>query len=168
MDDLTTTRAELYLEDFEPGMTVELGEVAVTRDEVIDFGRRFDPQPFHIDEEKALRTPFGGLIASGWHTCAMFMRLWVDAVVMRAASLGGVGVDELRTPHPVRPGDTLSGTVEVVCVRPSVRKADRGTVTWRGMLYNQNGEVVLTLLCHGRIARRPSPSHPGDPAAQRR
>ena len=123
-------------EDFSPGQVFSLGTYEVTAQEIIDFARRFDPQPFHVDEKAAAGTPFGGLIASGWHTAAMFMRLYVDAVLADSASQGSPGIEQLRWLEPVRPGDVLTGTFTVESVRPSEKRPQRGTVFFRGEMTN--------------------------------
>ncbi|MBI2962411.1 MAG: MaoC family dehydratase, partial [Deltaproteobacteria bacterium] len=115
-----------YLEDFRVGEIIELGSRAVGRDEIIEFGRRYDPQPFHVDEQAARESIYGGLIASGWHTASMFMRLMVDGMIAGSRSMGSPGVDEIRWLKPVRPGDTLRGRVVILEVVPSRSKPDRG------------------------------------------
>jgi acyl dehydratase len=145
----------LYLEDFTPGRVFELGARTVTADEIVAFAREFDPQPFHLDDEAARKSPFGGLIASGWHSCAILMRLWCDAVLVRSVALGSPGVDEVRWHRPVRPGDLLTGRGEVVEMRPSERRPERGSATVRMTLANQDGEVVLSFVGRGLFARRP-------------
>ncbi len=149
---------ELHLEDFEPGRVFELGCRTITADEIVAFGRQFDPQPFHVDAEAARDSPFGGLIASGWHSCAILMRLWYDAVLRGSAALGSPGVDEVRWLRPVRPGDVLTGRGEVLDVRPSTRRPGRGTAFVRMTLDNQDGETVLSFVGRGLFARRSSPS----------
>lgn len=143
-----------YFEDFVPGTTVEFGSVSVTAEQIIAFGREYDPQPFHVDEERARDSAFGGLIASGWQTAALFMRMFVDTVLSDAASMGSPGIDELRWLRPVRPGDTLSGRATVLEATPSKRREDRGTVRSSCELVNQNGEVVLRLVGINIIGRR--------------
>jgi acyl dehydratase len=145
---------ERYFEDFEPGHVFELGSRTVTADEIVAFGREFDPQPFHVDEEAAAASNFGGLIASGWHTGAMWMRLYVDALLGGAASLGSPGIEELRWLAPVRPGDTLSGRLTVLEATPSVRRPDRGTIRSRGEMVNQDGVTVMAMTARGHFARR--------------
>src|SRR6266576_5549410 len=108
-----------YWEDFQVGEVAELGPVTVTEEEIVEFGRRFDPQPFHVDPEAAKESPFGGLIASGWQTTALFMGMFVRAVLLDSASLGSPGVEEIRWTAPVRPGDTLTGRSTVTEVQPS-------------------------------------------------
>jgi acyl dehydratase len=145
---------ELYFEDFEPGQVLELGSHLVTEDEIVSFAREFDPQPFHVDPDAAAESIFGGLIASGWHTNAMWMRLYVDSMLGRAASMGSPGVEELRWLAPVRPGDMLSGRLTVLEATPSERRPDRGTIRSRGEMVNQDGVVVMTMLARGHFGRR--------------
>jgi acyl dehydratase len=145
----------LYLEDFQPGMVFELGSHAVTKDEIVAFASQFDPQPFHVDEVAAADGPFGGLVASGWHTSAIWMRLWVTEVLSRSASMGSPGVEELRWLQPVRPGDTLTGRLTVLETTPSQRRPGRGTVRSRAELVNERGETVLTMIARGFVALRP-------------
>lgn len=130
----------------------------VTRDEIIDFGRRYDPQPFHVDEAAAKRSLYGGLIASGWHTSAMCMRLAVDEFLGtgETGSLGSPGVDEIRWLAPVRPGDVLSLESEVVEKAPSRSKPDRGVIKLRHLVRNQRGEEVMTMIGIGIFLRRPT------------
>lgn len=143
-----------YLEDFRPGPLGDLGSRTITRDEIVAFAREYDPQPFHLDEEAAARSIYGGLIASGWHTASLCMRLVVDGLMGRAASLGSPGVDELRWLRPVRPGDTLTLRGEVLEVAPSRSKPDRGSVRVRYELSNQHGDVVLSMTGIGLLRRR--------------
>lgn len=145
-----------YFEDFAPGQVIELGSHTITRDEILAFARQFDPQPFHLDEEAAKGTIFGGLIASGWHTGSITMRLLYDGLVKDTHSLGSPGVDELRWVKPVRPGDRLSGRVTVLECVASRSKADRGIVRSIIELRNQHGEVVLTSKGMSLFGRRPA------------
>ncbi|MDE0162437.1 MAG: alpha/beta fold hydrolase [Acidimicrobiaceae bacterium] len=138
----------LFFEDFTPGDVIELGTCEMTEDEIIDFGRRFDPQYFHTDPQAAADSPFGGLIASGWHTVSAWARLWIDALVAHADGRGSPGMQDVRWLEPVRPGDVLTATVEILDTRPSSRHADRGTVFIACKMTNQHGRVVMT--CHGR------------------
>jgi acyl dehydratase len=144
-----------YLEDFEPGQRFELGSFTLDQDEMIDFARRFDPQPFHTDPDAARHSPFGGLIASGWHTVASAMRLMVDNLIPQATTMGSPGIDELRWTRPVRPGDTLTVRYEVLEVVPSRSKADRGHVVGQVVATNQHGEVAMTFRGRGIYRRRP-------------
>ncbi|MDQ3992333.1 MAG: MaoC family dehydratase [Actinomycetota bacterium] len=145
-----------FFEDFEPGHVFELGSRTVTADEIVAFGREFDPQPFHVDEEAAAASVFGGLIASGWHTSAMWMRLYVDALLAAAASMGSPGIEELRWLAPVRPGDTLHARLTVLEATPSERRPDRGTIRSRAEFVNQEGVTVMTMIARGHFARRPA------------
>jgi len=144
-----------YFEDFGPGEKVELGAVTVTEDEIVEFGRRYDPQSFHTDPEAAKDGPFGGLVASGWHTAALFMGLLVRTLLVDTASLGSPGVEELRWTAPVRPGDTLHGRLTITDVQPSSTNAGRGTVFTTSEMRNQDGVVVMTIRARTFFARRP-------------
>lgn len=147
-----------YFEDFVPGTTVELPGPTLTREDIIDYARRFDPQPFHVDEEAAKRSAFGGLIASGWHTVALCMRLICDAYLLEAASLGSPGVKGLQWIRPVRPGDTIRLRMIVLETQASRSKPDRGVVLHRWEVFNQRNECVMTMEGYGMFLRR-------DPAA---
>lgn len=146
----------IYFEDFAPGRVFELGAVEVSEDEIIDFATRFDPQPFHVDPTAAAGTMFGGIIASGWHTCAMCMRLMVDGVLADSSSLGSPGMEQIRWLAPVRPGDRLTARSTVEEARPSSSKPDRGVVTLTTEMENQDGVVVMTMRGMGMYARRPA------------
>jgi acyl dehydratase len=145
----------LYFEDFPPGDVRESPARAVTGDELVAFARAFDPQPFHLDEEAARGSIYGGLLASGWHTCAISMRLMWDTFLKDTASLGSPGVDEIRWIEPVRPGDTLRARFTVVEAIPSRSKPDRGIVRSVSEIFNQHGNVVMTMRGLGMFARRP-------------
>jgi acyl dehydratase len=144
---------DLYWEDFEPGRTFELGTRTVTEEEIVEFAQRWDPQPFHVDPEAAKDTVFGGLIASGWHTGAMWMRMYVDNV-LGDGSRGSPGIEELRWLAPVRPGDRLSSRLTVLEATPSEGNPARGTVRIRGEVENQDGVVVMSMVSRGHFARR--------------
>ncbi|MDE0779414.1 MAG: MaoC family dehydratase [Alphaproteobacteria bacterium] len=144
----------LHLDDFEAGQVFELGQYSFTQDEILTFATEFDPQPFHIDEAAAAQSNYGGLIASGWHTGSVFMRLLVNGLLHRCASMGSPGVDELRWLAPVRPGDTLTARLEIEDVRTSKSKPDRGFVTTRAVLTNQVNIDVLTLRAPLMIQRQ--------------
>jgi acyl dehydratase len=143
-----------YWEDFEVGEETVHGTHEITTDEIVAFGREFDPQPFHTDRE--VDGPFGGLIASGWHTAALYMGMFVRNVLLDSASLGSPGVEELRWLHPVRPGDVLTGRSRVVEAWVSERDPRRGTIVGEHELVNQRGEVVMRMRARGFIARRPA------------
>jgi acyl dehydratase len=144
----------LSFEDFEPGQVYELGSTVVTEDAIVDFARQFDPQPFHVDPEAATDSVFGGLIASGWHTGAMWMRLYVDSLLGGGSGQGSSGIEELRWLAPVRPGDTLSGRLIVLEATASESHPGRGTVRIRGEMVNQDGVTVMSMTSRGRFGRR--------------
>jgi acyl dehydratase len=144
-----------YWEDFAIGDSTDFGPVTVSEEEIVEFATRFDPQPFHVDAEAAAQTPFGGLIASGWHTTALFMGMFVRAVLLDSASLGSPGVEEIRWTAPVRPGDTLTGRTTITDVQPSAKNPKRGTVFTTNEVFNQDGVLVLALKARGFFARRP-------------
>ena len=145
-----------HWEDFHVGDVAELGPVTVSEEEIVDFASRYDPKPFHVDPAAAKESPFGGLIASGWHTTALFMGMFVRAVLLDAASLGSPGVEEVRWLAPVRPGDTLTGRSTVTDVQPSSTNPARGTVFTTNEVLNQDGTVVLRMNARGFFARRAS------------
>jgi acyl dehydratase len=134
-----------YLEDYREGEQFEFGEHLVTEQDIIEFATRYDPQPFHIDKEAASKTVFGGLIASGWMTASIGMRLLVDHFISTKSSMGSPGVDEMRFVQPVRPGDVLKLRVSIMSTRKSQTKPDRGVLQFYEEIVNQNGEVVLSL-----------------------
>lgn len=143
-----------YFEDYEPGSTQEFGSTKVTEAEILEFARKYDPQPFHVDPAAAAKSQFGGLIASGWHTSSMMMRLLADNYLSPVSSLGSPGIDELRWPKPVRPGDELRLRVHVLEARPSKSKPDRGLVRSRVELLNQDDDVVFSAVAVNFVLRR--------------
>lgn len=142
-----------YFEDLQEGQTHEFGDRMITRDEIIEFAERYDPQPFHLDETAAKESIFGGLIASGWHTVCVYTRMLVDEFMSDVANMGGRGADDLRWHRPVRPGDTLSGRVKVLH-RSSSGHPERGNVDLAMTCFNQDEEVVLTMTLHVTVMRR--------------
>ena len=146
----------IYFEDLTPGRVFDLGSVDVTEDEIVEFASRYDPQPFHIDPDAATESPYGGIIASGWHTCALCMRLMVDGLMRDTVSLGSPGVDEVRWLAPVRPGDRLTARMTVEEARPSASKPTRGMVRFLAEMVNQDHVVVLTLRPVAMYGRRPA------------
>jgi len=149
--------ADRHFEDYVRGAVFEYGEIPVIEAEIVEFARRFDPQYIHVDRERAAQGPFGGLIASGWHTAAMMMRLIVDNFLPRGASLGSPGIDELRWLKPVRPGDVLSVRLSILEAARSRSKPDRGVLHTLCEVLNQNREVVLSLRAMNIIACRSAP-----------
>jgi acyl dehydratase len=146
----------LYFEDFALGEAVEYGGVDVSTDEVIAFGREFDPQPFHTDEEAA-RAATGGLIASGWHTCALLLRMNCDEFLARTAILEEAGVEEVRWRRPVRPGDRLHVRRHTLVKRQAKGWASEGEVEFLYEVFNQHGEVAMTQRSLLKLEQRPRP-----------
>jgi len=144
-----------YFDDYLPGATYDCGIFSVNEDEIISFAKQFDPQPFHVDPEAAARGPFGGLIASGWHTAALVMRQLVDNYLPAEASLGSPGLDEMRWPDPVRPGDTLRVRATVVEARRSLSKPDRGIMKTVIEAVNQDGRTVMRATATNFLRVRP-------------
>ena len=149
-----------YFEDFPPGEAVELGSRVVTEADIIAFARDFDPQLFHMDPAAARQSRFGGLVASGWHSCCIFMRLFVDGLMLQSSALAGLGVDEIRWPRPVHPGDRLSARATVLEATPSRSKPDRGFVKHACELSNQHGDKVMTMRALALFGRRSTASTP--------
>ncbi len=145
-----------YFEDFKPGDVIELGSRTISKESILAFAREFDPQPFHTDEEAAKRSIYGGLLASGWHTGSLLMRILNDGLLKDTASLGSPGVDELRWLKPVRPGDVLSARMTVLESIPSRSKPGRGLIRSLMELRNQHGEVVVSVRGLSLLGRRPA------------
>ena len=143
-----------YFEDIPIGQKFELGSVTVTEDEIIRFAREFDPQPFHIDKDAAQDSMFGGLIASGWHTNALYMKLFVTTMMEQFAGRGSPGVDMLRWKRPVRPGDVLHGEFEVLEKKPY--RGGMGLIRAANRFINQDGKEVMHFIGLMLIARRES------------
>jgi acyl dehydratase len=125
---------------------VDLGSVKLSQTDIIEFARQFDPQPMHLDPNAASFTIYGGLIASGWHTGALFMGLLVRNLIADTTSMGSPGMEDIRWPAPVRPGDTLSGSIEILETRASNSRPNMGIVRWRGELRNQDGKLVMSAI----------------------
>ena len=149
------TNCSWYFEDFFAGQEIALGSRLVTEEEIIAFATAFDPQPFHVDHAAAAASMYGAVIASGWHTCSMMMRMVVDGLMATASSMGSPGLEKVRWILPVRAGDTLSLSYLTTAVKASSSKPDRGVVwsTWRAL--NQHGELVCTVEGMGMFGRRP-------------
>lgn len=146
----------VYFEDVEVGQTHRFGHYEVTKEEIVEYARQFDPQPFHVDEEAAKRSMFAGLIASGWHTAAMLIRMLCDHALPGAAITGALGFDDLKWLKPVRPGDVLSVETRVKDKVESRSRHDVGTVKIESRVLNQRGEAVMTLTSLVLYRRRPS------------
>lgn len=145
-----------YFDDYPHGAIFEYGSIQLDQDEVIAFAGKYDPQPMHTDPAFAATGPFNGLIASGWHTAALAMRLYVDHYLSHAASLASPGIDELRWLRPARPGDRLSIRVTVLDKVPSRSKPDRGMVRALVEALNDQGEVIMTMKAMSLIGKRPA------------
>lgn len=145
---------KVHWEDYEVGSIREYGSVTVSREEIVAFARQFDPQPFHVDEEAARLSPFGGLVASGWHTCALAMRMFCDGELSRSAAAGSPGVEKVRWVRPVRPGDTLRLRITLLEKRPMRSKPHLGLVRNAWEVVNQAGENVMEMEGWGMVRRR--------------
>ncbi len=143
-----------YYEDFAVGTTREFGGLSLSKDDIVGFARQYDPQSFHVDEEAAKRSPFGGLIASGWQTAALAMRMWCDAYLLDTASVGSPGIEKLKWTKPVRPGDTLRVRATVLEARPLASKPGIGLLRSRWHVVNQAGEVVMEMEGLSMMRRR--------------
>lgn len=149
-----------YWEDFQPGQVRELGSTTVSREEIIQFATQFDPQPFHLDDEAAKASVFGGLCASGWHTCAMAMRLMVTNFLHETSSLGSPGLDNLKWHKPVFPGDTLRLQHTILETRPMSKRQDVGLVHTVWAMFNQHDEQVLHMEGWAMFRRREKTPEP--------
>jgi len=154
MNDFAAPIDDRWFEDYAPGAVHEFGSATVSEEDILEFATRFDPQPIHVDPEYAVTGPFAGLIASGWHTAALFMRMFADHYLSKVASLVSPGVDELRWTAPVRPGDTLRVRATVVSARVSAGKPDRGIVKTGIVVLNQDDVTVLTMSAVNIVRRR--------------
>jgi acyl dehydratase len=145
----------IFWEDFKVGDSFEMGRHTFSAAQIVEFGRQYDPQYFHTDAEAAKQSFFGGLVASGWHTCAIAMRLMCESYLNQSRSLGAPGVDHVRFLKPVRPGDTLTFRRTVLASRPSTSRKGVGLVKQRWEASNQNGELVLSMEGWNMFGRRP-------------
>lgn len=146
----------LYFEDFQPGQVREAAGPEITEEEIVRFASLYDPQPFHIDRESAEQSFYGGIIASGWHTGVIAMRLMCELYLLEAASLGSPGIDELRWTKPVRPGDRLKLRMTVLETKISRSKPTMGSVRSYWEIFNQHDEQVMHMTGWGLFARRPA------------
>ena len=147
-------REPLYFENLTVGQTFTTDSLRITADEIKDFARRYDPQPFHLDEDAATATMFGGLAASGWHSAALLMRLIVESGPPLAGGIIGSGIDELRWLRPVRPGDELHAALEVLELRPSTSRPTQGRVRMRNTLIAGDGVPVMSMIANITVPRR--------------
>ena len=154
LDKLPVAANQRFFEDIQAGQVYEFGTVTVSEKDIIDFARQFDPQDFHLDPAKAASSLFGGIVASGWHTTAVVMRLYVDHYLSHIANLGSPGVENIRWPNPLRPGDTLRIRVTILEARPSRSKPDRGIVRVHVEAINQTDKLVLSMIGVSLVGRR--------------
>lgn len=158
-----TSAAKLYWEDFSKGNVAEYGPRLVSREEIVAFAAEFNPQPFHLDEDAARASMFGGLAASGWHSCSLLMRIIADGFVVNSSSMGSPGVDEVKWLAPVRPGDRLTVRATVLETRASRTRPEMGLVNFLFEMFNQAGMTVMTLTTTSMFGRRvpgaPRPAH---------
>ncbi|WP_313035222.1 MaoC family dehydratase [Massilia alkalitolerans] len=143
-----------YFEDFYPGQEIDLGERSVSEEEIVAFARQFDPQPFHVDRDAARASIYGGVIASGWHTCSLMMRMVVDGLMASSSSMGSPGLDGVRWLRPLRAGDTIRVRYLTTQVKASNSKPDRGVVWSKWTATNQHGEEICTIEGMGMFRRR--------------
>lgn len=166
-DEFAVPLAERHFEDYVPGLTGSYGSVLVSEHDIVAFATAFDPQQMHVSPDGARSGPFGGLIASGWHTTAIMMRIMADNYLNQWTSLASPGVDELRWYRPVRPGDLLSARFTVVSARPSRSKPDRGLVRTRIEVLDETGDVVMSQVMMNLVRRRDTaPDAPSQGAAR--
>lgn len=147
-------KKKYHFEDFVPGSTWEVQGPTLTQEDIIEFAAKFDPQYFHVDPEQAKHSPYGGLIASGWQTVSLCMRMMCDCYLVDSASLGSPGVDKVRWKQPVRPGDSLRMRMTVLKATASRTRPDRGTLLNLWEIFNQRNELVMTMEGYGILARR--------------
>lgn len=148
-------KRQWYFEDFQPGQEIDLGARHVSEAEIIDFARQYDPQPFHVDPDAAAGSIYGGVIASGWHTCSMMMRMVVDGLMCSSSSMGSPGLDGVRWLRPLRAGDTIRVRYLTTAVKASNSRPDRGVVWSKWIATNQHGEDVCTIEGMGMFGKRP-------------
>ena len=146
--------SKLYWEDFAKGSVAEYGPRAVTREEIVAFAAEFDPQPIHLDEDAARASMLGGLSASGWHTCALAMRMIADGFLLNSSSMGAPGVDEVRWIVPLRPNDSITLRATVLDTRISRSRPELGFVTFCFELVNQGGTIVMRMTASLMLGRR--------------
>ena len=161
---MTEKFIKYYWEDMPVGSTRDLGTITPTAEEIVAFATQFDPQPFHLDEEAAKQSVFGGLCASGWHTCSMAMRLMVTNFLLESSSQGSPGLENIKWLKPVFPGDTLRLQHTVVESRPMTKRLDVGLVRTVWAMFNQRGEQVLHMEGYGMFGRRPAATTTGKDA----
>ena len=146
----------IYFEDLNEGDNYSLGPVFVSKKEILEFANKYDPQPFHIDEEKAKESLFGGLCASGWHTCSLYMRMLCDSFIKNLASLGSPGMNEIRWIKPLFPDQKITGKVTIISLTPSKSKPNIGSLVTNSEVYNSKKEIIMTLQSISIVKKRNS------------
>lgn len=144
----------IYFEDLSIGQKIEIGPISVTGEEIIEFAKKYDPQPFHVDVEKAKDSLFGGLCASGWHTCSLYMRMLYDGLLINLASLGSPGMNQIRWIKPLFPDETIKGELEIISKTPSRSKPNIGSMIIDSNVFNSNNELIMTLQSISIVRRR--------------
>lgn len=144
----------MYFEDLSIGQKIEIGPISISEQEIIEFAKKFDPQPFHIDVEKAKDSLFGGLCASGWHTCSLYMRMLYDGLLINLASLGSPGMNQIRWIKPLFPNETIKGELEILSKTPSRSKPNIGSMIINSRVFNSNNELIMTLESISIVKRR--------------
>lgn len=144
----------IYYEDLSIGQKIEIGPISVTEEEIIEFAKKYDPQPFHVDVEKAKNSLFGGLCASGWHTCSLYMRMLYDGLLINLASLGSPGMNQIRWIKPLFPDETIKGELEIISKTPSRSKPNIGSMIIDSNVFNSNNELIMTLQSISIVRRR--------------
>jgi len=152
---MTVPLKERFFQDYQPGEQFEFGDYLITEEEILSFARQYDPQAFHLDHEAAAKTHFGGLVASGWMTCSVMMRMMVDHYISPLSSMGSPGLENIKWLIPVRPGDRLRTHVKIIATRQSTSTPDRGFVMIEQSVLNQKNETVLTVNGSGMYRVRP-------------
>ena len=146
----------LYFEDLNIGQKILIGPISVTEVEIIEFAKKFDPQPFHIDAEKAKDSLFGGLCASGWHTCSLYMRMLYDGLLINLASLGSPGMNEIRWLKPLFPNETIKGELQIISKTPSKSKPFIGSIVIDSKVFNSKKELIMTMQSISIVKKRNS------------
>ena len=144
----------IYFEDLNIGKKILIGPISVSEKEIIEFAKKFDPQPFHIDVEKAKESLFGNLCASGWHTCSLYMRMLYDGLLINLASLGSPGMNEIRWIKPLFPNETINGVLTIISKTPSKSKPSIGTMVIDSKVFNSKKELIMTMQSISIVKKR--------------
>jgi acyl dehydratase len=144
----------IYFEDLSVGEKIKIGPISVSEEEIIEFAKKYDPQPFHIDKDKAKDSLFGGLCASGWHTCSLYMRMLYDGLLINLASLGSPGMNHIRWIKPLFPNETINGELKIISKTPSKSKPSIGSMVIDSRVFNSDNELIMTLQSISIIKKR--------------